>query len=135
MVEPANSKFNIKEEYELDVSTIYEREKQLANLEEQIKQKREFLLDKRKILVQAKEQNKFLKDVQQDYQKYYQYIVDEKQRQTEAFTKLNEHLDRIIVSGQLTEKEVAQSKKDQKTILKELDGIKRGLNNIIEESK
>jgi predicted esterase YcpF (UPF0227 family) len=135
MVEPANSKFNIKEEYELDVSTIYEREKQLANLEEQIKQKRSFLLDKRKTLVQAKEQNKFLKDVQQDYQKYYQYIVDEKQRQTEAFTKLNEHLDRIIVSGQLTEKEVEQSKKDQKTILKELDGIKRGLNNIMEESK
>ena len=135
MVEPANSKFNIKEEYELDVSTIYEREKQLTNLEEQIKQKRDFLLDKRKTLVQAKEQNKFLKDVQQDYQKYYQYIVDEKQRQTEAFTKLNEHLDRIIVSGQLTEKEVAESKKDQKTILKELDGIKRGLNNIIEESK
>jgi predicted esterase YcpF (UPF0227 family) len=135
MVEPANSKFNIKEEYELDVSTIYEREKQLTNLEEQIKQKRDFLLDKRKTLVQAKEQNKFLKDVQQDYQKYYQYIVDEKQRQTEAFTKLNEHLDRIIVSGQLTEKEVEQSKKDQKTILKELDGIKRGLNNIMEESK
>jgi predicted esterase YcpF (UPF0227 family) len=135
MVEPANSKFNIKEEYELDVSTIYEREKQLANLEEQIKQKRDFLLDKRKTLVQAKEQNKFLKDVQQDYQKYYQYIVDEKQRQTEAFTKLNKHLDRIIVSGQLTEKEVAESKKDQKTILKELDGIKRGLNNIMEESK
>ena len=135
MVEPANSKFNIKEEYELDVSTIYEREKQLANLEEQIKQKRDFLLDKRKTLVQAKEQNKFLKDVQQDYQKYYQHIVNEKQRQTEAFTKLNEHLDRIIVSGQLTEKEVAESKKDQKTILKELDGIKRGLNNIMEESK
>jgi len=127
--------FNIKEEYELDVSTIYEREKQLANLEEQIKQKRGFLLDKRKTLGQAKEQNKFLKDVQQDYQKYYQYIVDEKQRQTEAFTKLNEHLDRIIVSGQLTEKEVTESKKDQKTILKELDGIKRGLKNIMEESK
>lgn len=127
--------FNIKEEYELDVSTIYEREKQLANLEEQIKQKRDFLLDKRKTLGQAKEQNKFLKDVQQDYQKYYQYIVDEKQRQTEAFTKLNEHLDRIIVSGELTEKEVTESKKDQKTILKELDGIKRGLKNIMEESK
>ena len=127
--------FNIKEEYELDVSTIYEREKQLANLEEQIKQKRGFLLDKRKTLGQAKEQNKFLKDVQQDYQKYYQYIVDEKQKQKEAFTKLNEHLDRIIVSGELTEKEMAESKKDQKTILKELDGIKRGLNNIMEESK
>lgn len=127
--------FNIKEEYELDVSTIYEREKQLANLEEQIKQKRGFLLDKRKTLGQAKEQNKFLKDVQQDYQKYYQYIVDEKQKQKEAFTKLNEHLDRIIVSGELTEKEVAESKKDQKTILRELDGIKRGLKNIMEESK
>jgi predicted esterase YcpF (UPF0227 family) len=131
----ANNTFNIKEEYELDVSTIYEREKQLANLEEQIKQKRGFLLDKRKTLGQAKEQNKFLKDVQQDYQKYYQYIVDEKQKQKEAFTKLNEHLDRIIVSGELTEKEMAESKKDQKTILKELDGIKRGLNNIMEESK
>ena len=127
--------FNIKEEYELDVSTIYEREKQLANLEEQIKQKRGFLLDKRKTLDQAKEQNKFLKDVQQDYQKYYQYIVDEKQKQAEAFTKLNEHLDRIIVSGQLTEKEVTESKKDQKTILRELDGIKRGMKNIMEEQK
>jgi hypothetical protein len=128
-----NKAFNLQQEYEVDVSSVYERDKQLKQLEQQIKEKQGFLLEKRKTLDQAKGKNKFLKDVQQDYQKYFQYIVDEKKKQTEAFSKLNEYLDRIIVNGKLTEEEVEKSKQDQKKIVKELDSIKQGLSDIMKE--
>lgn len=130
-----NKAFNVQQEYELDVSSVYERDKQLKQLKHQIKEKQGFLLEKRKTLDQARGQNKFLKDVQQDYQKYFQYIVDEKKKQTEAFSKLNEYLDRIIVNGKLTEEEVEKSKQDQKKIVKELNSIKRGLSDIMKESE
>jgi len=130
-----NKAFNLQQEYEVDVSSVYERDKQLKQLEQQIKEKQGFLLEKRKTLDQARGQNKFLKDVQQDYQKYFQYIVDEKRKQTEAFSKLNEYLDRIIVNGKLTEEEVEKSKQDQKKIVKELDSIKQGLSDIMKESE
>ena len=61
--------------------------------------------------------------------------MDEKKKQMEAMNTLNAHLDKLIVSGHLAENDIKNSKKDQTTILREMNKIKKSLDEIIAEDK
>jgi len=124
---------------EYDVEYVYElsladRDFYLEQIESQIKAKKEFLLSKKKILNETLEENKFLENVKKDYNKYFQYVVEDKKKQQEAMKTLSNYLDNLIVSGKLTEKDIKQSKKDQQAILKEIDKIKASLDEILANS-
>ena len=119
-------------EYELSLA---DRDDYLEQIEAQIKNKKAFLLDKRKTLLKTEKHNEFLKGVNKDYHKYFHYIVDEKKKQMEAMNTLNAHLDKLIVSGHLAENDIKNSKKDQTTILREMNKIKKSLDEIIAEDK
>jgi hypothetical protein len=114
--------------YELNLA---DRDNYLTQIENQIQAKRNLLLEKRKTLESTVGQNQFLEGVKNDYQRYHNYIIKQNQEQMRAMNILNQYLGDIMVSGKLTEKDIHNTRKEQSSILKEMDQIKNSLDKII----
>ncbi len=111
--------------------SLGERDNYLRGIEEQIQNKRDFLLNRGKHLEKLKMENHFLKGVQNDYMTYYSSILKQKEEQIAAINMLNQYLNEMIVNSQVTENDIQNTKKEQRHILKEMDRIKKELDNII----
>jgi len=76
--------------------------------------------------------NKFLKDIVEDYKKYYKYIVQEKRREEEYLRMLSNYMDTLILEEKDTEEILHHSNKEQKRIMSELSKIRHEINEITE---
>jgi hypothetical protein len=79
-------------------------------------------------------QNEFLKEVKNDYSKYYNYILKQKQEQMEALDILKQYVNDLTVSGSLSKQNIKDAKLEQKRILKEMKYIKTELDDLIEKT-
>ena len=111
--------------------TLAERDEYMIQLEKEIETKRNFLINKRKELEKMSKKNKFLENVRQDYDKYNQYIVKEKERQLRAMHILKQYINDIIVTGKLTDEDLEQTKKEEINILREIHSIKQNLDELV----
>ena len=93
--------------------------------------KRKLLLQKRKYLEENAKENIFLKNVRDDYQKYHNYILKQKQDQIRSMEVLNMYINDLMVSGKMTEQDIINSKHEQSKILNEMNKIKKDLDEII----
>lgn len=116
---------------QLDLAT---RDLYLQKIQEQIMAKRSLLLAKQKMLRKTAKQNHFLNDVMQDYATYYQYIIKQKQDQIRSMEIIKQYLNDIIVSGKFAKTDIIQAKKEQKTILGEINNIRENLHEIMNET-
>jgi hypothetical protein len=112
---------------------LAERDTSLAYIESQIEAKRHMLLEKQKKLKEASKENEFLQTVRQDYQKYYDHIVQEKKDQLRAMGLLKKYVDDLVITGKLTDADVKNAKADQTNLLKEVGVIKKELDSLIDE--
>lgn len=111
--------------------TLADRDNYLTQIENQIQAKRNLLLEKRKTLEGSIGQNRFLEGVKNDYQRYHNYIIKQNEDQMRAMNILNQYLGDIVVSGKLTEKDIHNTRREQRGILREMDNIKNSLDEII----
>ena len=109
-----------------------DRDKYLLQIEYQIEAKRNLLLEKRKYLDKTVKKNIFLENVVNDYKKYNEYIIRQKQEQLRAMLILKQYTDDLIISTKMTEGNIKKAKTDQKHILYEMDKIKKSLDDIID---
>jgi DNA repair exonuclease SbcCD ATPase subunit len=107
------------------------RDQQLLQIENLIDAKRKMLLDKQKKFKNLSKQNEFLNDIKQDYNKYYGYIVKQKQDQMSALSMLNTYIKDLTVSGNLSKNNIDDAKNEQQKILTEINSIKKGIDDII----
>ena len=114
-------------------TSLGNRDKYLMQIEAQISEKRNWLLNKRKVLKKTVKENKFLEGVKEDYEKYHHFIVDQKESQIKAMGLLNNYIGDIIVSGKLTEKDIKDSRVEQQEILSQIDKIKNDLDELMKE--
>ena len=120
------------EEFPLNNLSLAEKDKYLIQLERQIKKKKEMLLEEHnKIRKHKHSENHFLKEVQQDYTKYYLHIKDEKENQIQMMEMINNYLGDIIKSGKLTDEDIEETKREQSDILNSIGSIKDDLDKII----
>jgi hypothetical protein len=110
----------------------HNKEKNLALIENEIKNKKRMLARKTKDLESKMELNLFLNDVRADYTKYYNGIIDEKRKQYKSLMLLKEYMNEIAKTDRLLNSEYLIAKHDQQLILSEINKIKRELNNLIE---
>jgi DNA repair exonuclease SbcCD ATPase subunit len=110
------------------------RDNQLLQIENLIDAKRKMLIDKQKKFKNLTKQNEFLNEVKQDYNKYYGYIVKQKEDQMSALTLLNGYIKDLTVSGTLSKNNVQDAKNEQQKILTEINSIKKGIDEIIKET-
>jgi hypothetical protein len=111
-----------------------DQEDEYLQLQYVIEAKRNMLLKKQKKIQLISKQNAFLEHIKNDYLKYNNYIVKQKQDQITALQLLNNYLDDLNRSGQLSEHNIQDAKIEQKKIVKELKSIKHGLDKIMNDS-
>ncbi len=120
---------------ELDPKTIdYSMEQKdafLKNIEAQINKKKQIMFSKRRFLDKTKQENEYLEGVRADYDKYGKYIIKSKQQEMDAMLLLNNYIDYLILNGNLTNKDLNNAQLEQKHILKEINKIKRTIDDFI----
>ena len=107
------------------------RDQQLLQIENLIDAKRKMLIDKQKKFKNLTKENEFLNEVKQDYNKYYGYIVKQKEDQMSALTLLNSYIKDLTISGSLSKNNIEDAKNEQVKILTEINSIKKGIDDII----
>jgi hypothetical protein len=118
--------------YQVNLKTT---DQNFFHLEEVIKLKREFLLNKQKKIKQIKKNNHFLEEIQNDYSKYSDYIMNQKQQQIKALDLLKKYIDDLTTSGDLSNENIKDAKHEQTKIISEINKIKKNLNEIIESDQ
>lgn len=113
---------------------IAEKDNKLVQIEKLIEAKKNMLLKKQKTLTQISRQNSFLSDVKNDYVKYNNYIVQQKEDQIISFKIINDYINNLIVSGKLSKYDIEDAKEEQKKILTEIKSIRRNLDDIINDT-
>ena len=103
----------------------------LAHIENLIEAKKSLLLNKQKKLRFISKQNRFLDEVRKDYNKYYTFIASQKQQQIKALGLLNNYVDDLTNSGNLSKHNIEDAKHEQKMIIREMKSIQNSLDEII----
>jgi hypothetical protein len=111
---------------------LAERDKYLSKIEEEISSKKKLLLEKRKYLKKISGDNRFLTGVNNDYQKYYDFIIKQKEDQMKTLNYLNDYIQDIMSNTKLTEQGILETKQEQKRILGEIKNIRKSLEEIIQ---
>jgi hypothetical protein len=117
---------------ELPNINLAERDKYLSKIEQEIKSKKDLLLEKRKYLKKISDDNRFLTSVNNDYQKYYDFIIKQKEDQMKTLNYLNDYIGDMMVNTKLTEQDINETNHEQKRILNEIKNIRKSLEEIIE---
>jgi ribosome biogenesis GTPase A len=110
---------------------LAERDLHLLQIEEEIKNKKTLLIKKKKDLDKKHKLNNYLETVKDDYTKYYDFIVNEKQQQYNALLLLKEYMGDLMKTEQLVNEQLRTAKYDQKDILSEIDKVKVELDELI----
>ena len=101
------------------------------HLQGQIEAKRELLMRKQKKIINISKQNQFLNSVKNDYVKYNQYILHQKEEQMKALKLLDGYLHDLKKSGSLSAQNIRDAKEEQKKIVKEMKSIRHNLDKIM----
>ena len=111
--------------------TNNQQEDEFLQLQYIIQAKRNMLLKKQKKIQNIAKQNTFLENIKNDYLKYNEYIVKQKQDQMTALQMLNSYIEDLNKSGELSQHNIQDAKIEQNKIVKELKTIKDGLDKIM----
>jgi hypothetical protein len=111
--------------------SLGERDLYLMKINEEIRNKKRLLVKKKKELDKKQKINQFLEGVKDDYAKYHNYILNEKQQQYNALLLLKEYMDDLSKTDNLVQSQIRSAKYDQNEIINEIDKIKVELDEII----
>jgi hypothetical protein len=106
---------------------------QLQHIHYLIDKKKKMLLKKQHYLSKVQKQNTFLKGVHEDYVKYNDYIIKEKQDQLKAFEMLNQYIDSLTKTGKLTTNNIKDAEYEQHKIMHEIRSIQSNLDKMIDK--
>jgi hypothetical protein len=112
--------------------TLAQRDLYLLQIETEIKNRERLLIKKKKDLDKKNKVNHYLNDVKENYSKYYEYIINEKQQQHNALLLLKEYMDNLINTEHMLDEQLRIAKHDQRDIMKEIDRVKMELDELIE---
>jgi hypothetical protein len=114
-------------------SPVQMNEDEYLQLQNIIEYKRNMLLKKQKQLKRIAKNNILLEQIRNDYSKYNNYIVKQKQEQIVALNLLNNYIDDLKRSSKLSKHNIQDAKMEQRKIVKELNSIKHGLDKIMND--
>jgi len=120
--------------FHIKIVSIPENDDRLIQIENLIEAKKNLLIKKQKTLSQISQQNKFLGDVKNDYVKYNNFIIQQKQDQIKSFKIINDYINSLTISGKLNKYDIEDAKEEQKKIINEIKSIKHNLDDIIKDT-
>ena len=111
---------------------VSQRDLKLLQLEEEIKKKKEFILKKRKELEKKEVLNQYLAIVKKDYDYYYEEELEKKKKELNAMSILNDYMTYLENQNHLVNNQLIVAKYDKKHISKEINKIKKELDNLMD---
>ena len=111
------------------------REANFLQLQELIEAKRKMLLDKQKNFTVLTKQNHFLRDMKDDYSRYYKHIAQQKEDQMAALNLLKEYVHDLTTSGSLTRNNIKDAEMEQEKLLREVKTIKASLDSLVNKTR
>jgi len=121
--------------FHIKIVSIPENDDRLIQIENLIEAKKNLLIKKQKTLSQISQQNKFLGDVKNDYVKYNNFIIQQKQDQIKSFKIINDYINSLTISDKLSKYDIEDAKEEQKKIINEIKSIKHNLDDLIEDTQ
>jgi hypothetical protein len=115
------------------LSELSRRDQILKEIDARIDQKKQILFSKRQFLNRTIKENEHLALVKQGYQKYHHAMLKTKQMQLDSMNLIQKHLDTLIREGGLTDQDIQKAELDQQNVLKELDYMRKELDELIKE--
>ena len=116
------------------ITPLVRRDIEFMKIQNLIDSKKKMLIEKQKKLRFVSKQNCFLEEVKNDYNKYYEYISQQKEDQIKALTLINDYIKQLTISGKLSTQNIKDAKEEQKKILNEIKSIKNGLDLIMNDT-
>ena len=107
-------------------------EQKLLIIEAVIQNKKNMLYENQQKMKHTVKNNEFLETVRDDYEKYFHYIVQQKEDQIKALKLLNDYLEN---KNNLSHFNKIDANNEQNKILKEIDDIKKSLDDIVKDTK
>jgi uncharacterized protein (DUF3084 family) len=104
----------------MDNQLVVKRDLKLMQIDEAIQEKRRLILEKRTDIKKKSTVNSYLEGVNADYHKFYNYTVEQKQKEFKA-----------MKTDKLMDNQMRMAKHDQKDIMNEIDKIKGEINELI----
>lgn len=114
--------------------TLANRDLYLVRIENQLKEKQDFLQNKCHEIEQMELDNEYLRSIRDDYQEYNNYIVSQKKQQVTVMQYLNNYLDNIVENSGLSDEDISKARIDQRKIMNEIQYIKDGIDNLIKNN-
>lgn len=111
------------------------RDHKIFQLKAELENRKKILCAKRNELKTNVSENRFLKGIMDDYEKYNNHIISQKNKQIAIFQSLNQYIDNITNDLHLTDNKLRESKYEQREILKEISSIKNELDNLVKNTE
>jgi predicted RND superfamily exporter protein len=105
------------------MTDLAKRDSKLLRIKEEIKKRDQFLLKKTAELEEKCKSNEYLEHVKNDYVSYSNEVKHEKQKQLGALNVINQYLDNLIKTNQLTGEQLRTAKHELNDVLKEINKI------------
>jgi hypothetical protein len=110
---------------------VANRDLKVLQIDEEIKRRRDLIRKKKKELEKKSAMNYYLKDVGEDYSKFYNYAIQQKQKEYKAMHMLKEYIADLTKTEKLLDTQLKTAKYDQKDIMNEIDKIKGEIDELI----
>jgi uncharacterized protein (DUF3084 family) len=109
---------------------IGQRDAIINEMDKQIKEKDTILLKNKQNMDNLAKSNSYIKDVKKDYNKYYDFIIQDKHKQINALQKIHNYLSSLNIDLNQTMDKGEQHKYHEDKILKEIEQIKGQIDAI-----
>ena len=111
----------------MDLAT---RDKVIELLQSEINKTQDTVLDYLEEAKKVQNENEFLEGVTNDYKRYHNYILSEKERERKQLEMLMDYLDKVLQEAGLSAEMANKARFQQNQILGEMDNIFRMLKNL-----
>jgi len=111
--------------------TLAIRDIYIMQIEKEIEGKRMFIVNKKKELEQQNNDNEFLDEVRNNYGKYYNYILKEKQQQLKSMHMIEQYLADLVKTDMMLDHELKEVERDHEKTMQEIKKITTELDQII----
>ena len=113
------------------MTDLLERELLARQLQMEISRNNASLISGLHQMERMRHNNTFLEDVYNDYKRYHNYILLEKQKQKLQMEFILEYLENSIEGKELSEEMLTRAKFERKNILRSLNSIRDDLNELV----
>ena len=112
----------------------FQKELVLKQIACEIKKNRNNLHSNLRNLRTFQKDNKFLRQIYDDYEDYHNFIINQKKEQELTILRLLHYLEKNMLDSNLTERMLQESKHEQSVLLEKLYEVRNDLEKVVNEA-